>query len=173
MVIWKRSRRDFRVIKKAVWLVLQEVTEASENSEGEWGEGTSCGKDPASGVQDKCVCVYISRRNLSTVVFSLFWPSCFCRTLKAEKRLTKLDQQPFRLAHDTKIKANNNNNRGYFKVNVTSNWKVKLSILIKSRGLEKLLLKKEWKMLKKTWQTPSLNLELLFRKVGGFARDRF
>lgn len=62
MVIWKRSRRDFRVIKKAVWLVLQEVTEASENSEGEWGEGTSCGKDPASGVQDKCVCVCVYKQ---------------------------------------------------------------------------------------------------------------
>lgn len=49
---------------------------------------------------------------MSIVVFSLFWPICFCGSLKVEKKhINTMSSTAVWLAHHTDINGNNNNNR--------------------------------------------------------------
>lgn len=58
------------------------------------GVGMSCGKDPASGVQDKSVCVCVCKQEKSVhCSLQSFLAQMFLQDSKSRKMGTKLDQQ--------------------------------------------------------------------------------
>lgn len=90
----KTEQPEFESYKKALQDVIS-ITRSHWGIRELWGVFGAEGEEvdgwrPVAmtqpvGCRTNCVCVCMSRWNVSTVVFSLFWPSYWCRTLKVER----------------------------------------------------------------------------------------